>query len=206
VLFPGHPGAIPGRITPNGDMYGCFHDFDVMASMFSAAWTRSSETSLAAGGGALADPSKSFPNSMHGRATPDGGTTVGFYVDMMTNHTHGYALQDGVLQPYDVANSIQTIIWDINPGLEMVGTYKDSAGKQHAFLHLPDGSAPITVDVPSTSPFTAVSTTAMGINARGVIGAATRMGFALFPRKNEATTRDGEPVLLIFPSHIVAAV
>jgi hypothetical protein len=169
VLFPGHPGAIPGRITPNGDMYGCFHDFDVMASMFSAAWTRSGETSLAVGGGALADPSKSFPNSMHGGATPDGGTAVGFYVDMMTNYTHGYVLQDGVLQPYDVPNSIQTIIWDINPRQELVGTYKDSAGKQHAFLQLPDGPAPLTLDVPGTAPFNAVSTIAMGVNADGAI-------------------------------------
>ena len=63
VLFPGHPGTIPGRITPDGSMYGCYHDFDVMASMFSAAWTRFGDTSIAAGGGALTDPSKSFPNS-----------------------------------------------------------------------------------------------------------------------------------------------
>jgi len=49
----------------------------------------------------LPDPNQSFTNSMHGGATPDGDTVVGFYVDMMTNHTHGYVLQDGVLQPYD---------------------------------------------------------------------------------------------------------
>src|SRR5688500_18148598 len=70
VLFPGHPGVIPGRITPDGDMYGCYHDFDVMASMFSASWTRNGTTSLESGGGELADPTMSFPNSMHGGATP----------------------------------------------------------------------------------------------------------------------------------------
>jgi len=117
-IVPGHPGAIPGRITPDGSMYGCLHDFDVMASMFSAAWTRFGDTSLTAGGGALADPSKSYPNSMHGGATPDGNTMVGFYVDMMTSHQHGYILQNGVVQTYDVPGSIQTVIWDINPGLE----------------------------------------------------------------------------------------
>ena len=171
VLFPGHPGAIPGRITPEGSMYGCYHDFDVMASMFSAAWTRFGDTSIAAGGGALTDPSKSFPNSMHGGATPDGSIVVGFYVDMtaIPNHQHGYILQNGDLQPYDVPNSIQTVVWDINPGQEMVGTYKDSAGKQHGFLQLPDGSAPITLDVPITPPFNAVGTIAMGINPGGAI-------------------------------------
>lgn len=169
VLFPGHPGAIPGRITPDGSMYGCYHDFDTTTSMFSAAWTRFGDTSIAAGGGELSDPSKSFPNSMHGGATPDGNTKVGFYFDMVTGHQHGYVLQNGVLQPYDVPNSIQTVVWDINPWQKMVGTYKDSAGKQHGFLQLPDGSAPITLDVPSTPPFNAVSTIAMGVNPGGAI-------------------------------------
>jgi len=86
VLFPGHPGTIPQRITRDGSIYGCLHDFDLMNSMFSAAWNRFGDTSLTAGGGALTDPNQSFPNSMHGGATPDGDTVVGFYVDMMTNH------------------------------------------------------------------------------------------------------------------------
>ena len=169
VLFPGHPGAIPGRITPDGSMYGCLHDYDVMASMFSAAWTRFGDTSLTANGGELADPTQSFPNSMHGGASPDGHTLVGFYVDMMTSHQHGYVLKDGVLETYDVPNSTLTAIWDVNPGQEMVGTYKDSAGKQHGFVQFPDGSAPITLDVPSTPPFNAVSSLAMGVNSGGAV-------------------------------------
>lgn len=171
VLFPGYPGAIPGHITPGGSIYGCYHKFDTMTSMFSAAWTRSGDTSIAAGGGALSDPSLSYPCSMHGGATPDGKTTVGFYGDMangcLTNH--GYILQNGSLQTFDVPNSISTVVWDINPGYELVGTYVDLAGKQHGFLQLSDGSAPITLDVPSTSPFNAVSTVAQGINPAGAI-------------------------------------
>ncbi|HEV2387521.1 MAG TPA: hypothetical protein VGS20_09720 [Candidatus Acidoferrales bacterium] len=171
VLFPGHPGAIPGRITPDGSMYGCYHDFDTMASMFSAAWTRFGDTSIAAGGGALSDPNLSFPNSMHGGATPDGSIVTGFYVDMkaIPNHTHGYFLQDGVLQTYDVPDSTFTVVWDINPGKEAVGTYFDKAGKQHGFIQLPDGSVPITLDVPSTPPFNAVGNNAMGVNPAGAI-------------------------------------
>src|SRR5215472_17564928 len=34
VLFPGHDGSIPQRITPTGDIYGCYHDLDYMGSMF----------------------------------------------------------------------------------------------------------------------------------------------------------------------------
>ena len=169
LLFPGHPGAIPGRITPDGSIYGCYHDFDVMASMFSAAWTRFGDTSLAASGGELADPSKSFPNSMHGGATPDGNIMVGFYIDMTTNHQHGYVLQNKFLQTYDVPGSILTVVWDINPEQEMVGTYVDGTGKQHGFLQLPGGAAPLSIDVPSAPPFNAVKTIAMGVNPTGAI-------------------------------------
>jgi hypothetical protein len=164
VLFPGHPGAIAGRITPDGSIYGCYHDFDVMASMFSASWTRFGTTSLAAGGGEVADPTMSFPNSMHGAATPDGRTVVGFYTDMTAGNQHGYVLQNGVLQSYDVPLSIRTVIWDINPGRQFVGTYDDANGRRHAFLQPPDGSAPIVVDYPG-----AVATIAMGINPAGAI-------------------------------------
>jgi hypothetical protein len=169
VLFPGHPGAIPGRITRDGSMYGCYHDFDVMASMFSAAWTRFGDTSLAAAGGELSDPSQSYPNSMHGGATPDGSTMVGFYVDMNTGHQHGYIVQNGALQTYDVPSSTSTTIWDINPEQEFVGTYVDRSGKRHGFLQFPNGSAPMTLDVPSTPPFNAVSSIAMGMNPGGAI-------------------------------------
>lgn len=172
VMFPGHPGAIPGAVTPDGSIYGCLHDYDTMSSMFSAAWIRSGDsfnyTSIAAGGGALSNPTQSYPNSMHGGATPDGSVVTGFYVDMTTNHQHGYVLQNGVLQTYDVPNSSKTVIWDVNPGLEMVGTYNDSRG-QHGFLQLPDGSAPITVDAPKTAPFNAVSSLIQGINPSGVM-------------------------------------
>lgn len=171
VLFPGHPGAIPGRILPDGSIYGCLHDFDTMGSMFSAAWTRLGDTSIAAGGGALFDPALSYPNSMHGGATPDGSVVTGFYIDMAVtpNHQHGYFLQNGVLQTYDVPNSTLTVVWDINPGREAVGTYVDQGGVQRGFVQWPDGSAPITIDVPSTAPFNSVLTIAMSINPAGVI-------------------------------------
>jgi uncharacterized membrane protein len=164
VLFPGHPGVIPGRIGPDGSLYGCYHDFDTMASMFSASWTRFGTASLAAGGGELADPTMSFPNSMHGGATPDGQTVVGFYTDMMTGKQYGYVLQNRVLQSYEVSLSLRTVIWDINPGRQFVGTYDDSSGGRHGFLQLPDGSAPIVIDYPG-----AVATVAMGINPAGAI-------------------------------------
>lgn len=177
VMFPGHPGAILGHITPDGSIYGCMHDYDLMDSMFSAGWIRDGDsvvpTSLTAGGGALSDPNQSYPNSMHGGATPDGNIVTGFYVDMTTNHTHGYVIQKGVLETYDVPGSTRTVVWDINPGQQMVGTYSDSKG-QHGFLQLSVGSAPITVDAPGAAPFNAVSTVIQGINPGGeMVGSYT---------------------------------
>lgn len=171
ITFPGHPGAIPARFTPDGSLYGCLHDFDLMESMFSATWHRWGDTNLMAAGGELADPEKSYPNSMHRGATPDARIVVGFYVDMMVtpNHTHGYILQNGILQPYDIPDSSLTIVWQINGRHEMVGQYTDRLGMGHGFLQLPDASKPITLDVPSTAPFNAISTTATGIDSRGDI-------------------------------------
>src|SRR5579859_3145958 len=129
ILFPGHPGAIPQRITPDGSIYGCYHDFDLMGSMFAIAWTRFGDTTLAAGGGELSDPRMSFPSSMHTGATPGGNIKVGLYNDMTTGLWHGYILQNGMLQTYDVPDSTLTAIWDINPKGEFVGTYIDTTGK-----------------------------------------------------------------------------
>ena len=164
VLFPGHPGAVPQRITPDGDIYGCLHDFDLMNSMFGAAWGRIGESSLTANGGELADPSQSMPMSMNNGATPDGITIVGFWNDM-NGHRHGFVVQNGAFQSYDAtASSLLTAIWDINPGQQFVGTYVDSSGHRHGFLQLPDGSAPINVDYPG-----AAATIAFGINPDGAI-------------------------------------
>ncbi len=163
VLFPGHPGAIPQRITPDGDIYGCLHDFDTAASMFGAAWTRFGDINLTAGGGELTDPSQSVAMSMNNGATPDGHTIVGLWTDM-TAHRHGFVAQNGIFQSYDVPGSTLTAIWDINPGREFVGTYIDNTGKRHGLLQLPDGSAAVTVDYPG-----ATATLAFGINPGGAI-------------------------------------
>jgi hypothetical protein len=163
VLFPGHPGAIPQRITSDGDIYGCYHDFDLMGSMFGFARTRSGHISLAAGGGELVDPSQSVPASMNNGATPDGHTIVGLWTDMMTGHSHGSVVENGNFHSYDVPGSSFTFIWDINPTGAFVGVY--TSDKNHGFLQLPDGSEPITIDFPGNT----LGTTAVGINPGGAV-------------------------------------
>jgi uncharacterized membrane protein len=163
VLFPGHPGAIPQRITPDGDVYGCLHNTDLGMSMFGAVWARSGDIDLTSGGGELADPTQSVSMSMNNGATPGGGIIVGLWNDM-NNHRHGFQVQNRVFQSFDVPGSQLTAIWDINPSRQFVGTYVDGAGHRHGFLQLPDGSAPFNLDFPG-----AASTVAFGINPDGVI-------------------------------------
>ena len=168
VLFPGHPGAVSQRITPDGDIYGCLHDFDTGPSMFGAAWKRFGNSSLTVNGGELTDPSQSMPMSMNNGATPGGHVIVGFWVDM-SNHRHGFVVQDGAFQSYDVPGSTLTAIWDINPEQQFVGTYVDSAGHRHGFLQLPDGSAPITLNFTDAAGNVAAASVAFGINPDGLI-------------------------------------
>lgn len=205
VMFPGHPGAIAQRITPDGDIYGCLHDHDLGMSMFGSAWTRSfgaknsvvvqDTFSLSDGGGELSDP-MGVPMSMNNGATPGGAQTiVGFFVDMK-NTQHGYVVQNGMLRTYDpTADTNLTAIWDMNPGEQFVGAYRKAgelAAKRHGFMQALDGSPAVTLDVTfmdaAGNIVTAFSTNAFGINPDGVIvgqyslvsGGALH-GFVAFP-------------------------
>jgi len=153
VLFPGHEGSIPQRITRNGDIYGCYHDADLMVTMHGFVRTASGEFS-----------SVDLPASMSNGATPDGSTVVGLYSDltMMPAPTHGYVIQNGNFQSFDVPGSKFTEAWDINPRGSIVGEFQDLAGVFHGFLRTDDGYK--SIDFP-----TAIGTHAGGINRRGTI-------------------------------------
>ena len=176
-----HPGAIAQRITPDGDIYGCLHDHDLGPSMFGAAWTRAGASSLMPDGGQLSD-SMGVPMSMNNGAAPGNGVTiVGFAMDM-SSIQRGYIVRHGMFESYDPTPETNlTAIWDMNPEKQFVGTYREKhelATKRHAFLQLPDGSAPITFDFTcqessgcAGAPFgtVAFATVAYGINPGGVI-------------------------------------
>ena len=153
VLFPGHEGSIPKGITPDGTIYGCYHDADMMATMFGFARTASGEfTNI------------DVPASMHTGATPDGSTIIGIYSDltMMPPLRHGYVIQQGNFQSFDVPGSKFTQPWDINPRGRIVGEFQDLTGAFHGFLRTDDGYT--SIDFPA-----AIGTHAGGINRRGTI-------------------------------------
>src|SRR5262249_61593775 len=153
VLFPGHEGSIPQRISPNGDIYGCYHDIDLMGTMFGFARTASGVfTGI------------DVPASMHTGATPDGSTVVGLYADltMMPSPNHGYLIQNGIFQSFDVPGSTLTWAWDITPSGSIVGEFRDAAGVFHGFLRTATGYT--SIDFPA-----AIGTHAFGINPGGAI-------------------------------------
>src|SRR5437660_11341797 len=105
-------------------MYGCLHDFDLMNSMFGAAWRHSGDISLTAYGGELSDPSQSMPSSMNNGATPGGHIIVGFW-DYMDGHRHGLLVQHGVLQSYAVPASTLLALRNIHPNHHFGPTHID---------------------------------------------------------------------------------
>lgn len=145
-----HPGAVPQHITPDGDIYGCLHDNDTGTSMFGAAWTRLGDPLAAIG----------MPMSMHHGAAPDGQTIVGHWSN--ATGTHGYIIQNGNFQSWDVPGSNGTAIEDINAGGVLVGVYHDT--RNHGFVQLPDGSPLIAID-----PLDSIGASVIGINAGGMI-------------------------------------
>jgi probable HAF family extracellular repeat protein len=158
LQYPGHPGMFAQRIAPNGDVYGCYHDTDTAGSMHGMTLMRTARSFMPMGFDAA-------PASMRNGATPDGSTIVGLYTDLTTGLTHGYLVQDGNFQRFDVPGSNLTQAWDINPKEAVVGLFRDTTGKVHGFL-LSKGTF-TTIDYPS-----AIATRAFGINPGGdVVGA-----------------------------------
>lgn len=158
VLYPGHMGAIPQRITPDGGIYGCLHDFDLMTTMYGFGMSHFGETSLQLNGGELDNSAQAVPNSMENGATPGEGIRVGLYGDA-TGFSHGYIVENGVFRTWDVPGPMQTNIYDINPEGDFVGIYIGSGGHRHGFLQMANEPAPVTLDYPG-----AVHTRAYGVN------------------------------------------
>lgn len=172
VLVPGKAGSIPNAISPDGTIYGCDHNDDYLTSMVGFGRIGSDTyITLNSGGGELSNPNQQVLASMNNGATPDGAVIVGLYVDPPTSSglSRGYVVQNGTFRPYDIPASTATQIWGINSDANFVGLYDDSNGNEHGFLQNWGSSPPITIDVPSGSPFNATLTDAFAINSAGVI-------------------------------------
>ena len=154
VDYPNHTNTIPQRILPDGTILGCRHDHDTMTTMRGIVIKPDgtvSETDAFA--------------SMHNGSTPNGKKVIGLFMNMMTNQTESYVIDNGEFTEFMVPNSTLTSAWDINPRGEIVGVYRDASNRVYGFVR--DGDQYLTLDVPG-----ATATRAFGINAGGdVVGA-----------------------------------
>ena len=157
LQYPGHSGMFAQRITPNGDIYGCYHDTDTSGSMHGMSLMRMARSYMPMG-------FDTQTSSMRNGATPNGSTIAGMYTDLATGLTHGYLVQDGTFEPFDVPGSNLTQAWDINPRGEVAGVFRDTSGKFHGFTLR--GGEVTPIDYPS-----ATATRVFGINPGGdVVG------------------------------------
>jgi hypothetical protein len=188
VMFTGHPGAIPQRITSDGDIHGCLHGHDLGMSMYGATWRRSFGSkgsvhitdaySLLPNGGQLSE-SMDVSMSMNNGGTLNGHSIIGLFTDM-AGQQRGYVVRNGVFEPYDASDETVTAnltsIWDMNPQGQFVGTFRaqgEAAGQRHGFFDRGDGSARIAFDVATTdasgNTVPAFGTIAFGINPEGFV-------------------------------------
>ena len=153
VDYPGHTNTIPQRILPDGTILGCRHDHDTMDTMRGIAMTPDGgffETDAFA--------------SMHNGATPNGKMVVGLFMNMITNRSESYVIENGEFTEFVVPGSLLTSAWDVNARGEIVGVYRDAGNRIRGFLR--DGDRYLTLHVPG-----ATITRAFGINAGGdVVG------------------------------------
>ena len=163
IDYPGHINTIAQHITATGEIVGCYHDHDTMASMHGITWKDGNFSAL---DGSLAG--LNVPASMNNGATPDGGVIAGLYTDMMgTSRSYIVDVSAGTFTPFDFPGSIATSTWDMNPSGEVVGAYRDKALHVHGFLMT--GGEFLSIDYPAGG---VRSTQALGINPQGdIVGA-----------------------------------
>jgi probable HAF family extracellular repeat protein len=169
IDYPQHINTIAQRILSDGTVLGCRHDNDFRGSMFGVVISNrgNSETDAFA--------------SMHNGATPDLRRIAGLYNYISGESVDGYVIDDGVFKPLVVPGSTLTAAWDVNPGGEVVGFYRD-AGGFHGFALIAGGYVPI--DVPG-----ATATRAFGTNSAGAVVGSFAAGGVTYAFRAEPTRR-----------------
>ena len=157
VHFPGHLYEIPQRILPDGTIFGCRHDHDLMGSMDGMRIARADATEI------------NQVASMNNGAVPGGNLIIGLFTDMESGLAKAYTIEDGVFTPFMVPGSLSTNAWDVNPRGDIVGVYRNAAGV-HGYVRTAAGFT--TLGAPGAS-----ATRAFGINERGdVVGTYVAAG------------------------------
>ena len=175
VQFPGHLNTITAGINDNGEVVGCYHDYDFSTTMHGMIYNHGNFTAIDGNSPPL--PNK--PNSMNNGVTPGGDQVVGFWTDD-TAATHGYFLtpSDGEFKTFDYPGSTFTQAWGVSASRTAVGFYADQGSNIHGFVF---GHGQFhSYDFPGASATYAVAINAQGTVAGGFLDAlGNQHGFVL---------------------------
>ncbi len=168
----GKPNTMPFGISPDGTIVGCYHQSTASGSTVAGTMRGFALTPA----GVVFNP---LAGTMHLGINPSGDIT-GYSVD-----GRSYVLSNGATSWFTVPGALLTRALGISATGDIVGWYKDAAGKFHGFQLHQGAAVPIDVDLPGVT-----QTRASGINAVGDIVGYYRdttgvHGFLLTKRGNE---------------------
>ena len=158
IQAPGHLSTIPQRISSDGHIVGCIHDTNMSTTMFGMSRDANGFSFFGGMFGGL-----NGIGFMHNGVSPDATNVAGLFMDTAVNRARAYIVRDGVIMPFDYPGSTLTQAWDVNARGDVVGVYRDTAGRIHGYLRSVDGAF-TSIDFPG-----ATLTRAFGINASGDI-------------------------------------
>ena len=159
IQAPGPMSTIAQGISSDSrNIVGCIHDINMSTTMF-GMWHDAAGFNFFGGmfGGLTGI------GFMHNGVSPEGRNVVGLFMDTTVNRARAYILRDGVAVPFDYPGATLTQAWDVNAQGDVVGVYRDTAGRVHGFLRSAQGEF-TSIDVPN-----ATLTRAFGINTSGDI-------------------------------------
>ena len=158
IQVPGHLSTIPQRISSDGDIVGCIHDTNMTTTMFGMLRDAAGFDLFGGMFGGL-----NGIGFMHNGVSPAGRNVVGMFMDTTVNRPRAYVLSDGVPIPFDYPGATLTQAWDVNAQGDVVGVYRDTAGRIHGFLRSAQDEF-TSIDFPG-----ATLTRAFGMNTNGDI-------------------------------------
>jgi uncharacterized membrane protein len=159
IFAAGHMSTIAqGISSDNAKIVGCIHDTNMTTTMFGMSHDAIGFDFFGGMFGGL-----NGTGFMHNGVSPAGEIIAGLFTDTSVNRARAYILRDGVAMPFDYPLATLTQAWDVNAQGDVVGVYRDTAGRIHGFLRSAGGEF-TSIDFPG-----ATLTRAFGVNSNGDI-------------------------------------
>jgi hypothetical protein len=163
--------TLPVRISPQGDIVGCFHEGSQTMTTMHGWLLRNGTFTVLSTPHYAGDTSSRDPDTMNTGIAPT-GEIVGFYLSSGVSYI---ADESGIVTTFTFDGNLFTLAWDVNPKGDIVGVYGENQANTvgapvhpRGFLRTKDGNYR-SLEVQGAS-----STTVFSINAsRNIVGTYT---------------------------------